>query len=250
MADKLKILISEKNSRIVDSYTACYADKPVQLYFCIADGRILLENIEKYKPDVVICDVFMRGLDAIAVKEIADSYSTPPSVFMIASAYENDDIIKRVLNAGFNYYFIKPFDINAVYNRIISAIGNPTENNLPATLDIQISKHLQKLEMPSHLNGCNYLKYAIKLVAEHPYYINSMTRKLYPKTAEKFDTTASRVERSIRTAIETAWERAETDIKETYFPYYAANYTKPSNSEFIAHIADIVRNSFTTEISC
>ena len=247
MAKNIKILISEKNERIIESIIDYFSDKPAELFFCIKDGRVLLDNIKKLTPDVVICDVFMSRLDAIAVKEQACRMNNPPEVFIITSAYDNDDIVKRALAAGFNFYLIKPFSPENLYDRIMSCFLHSSYNTTVSVVDMHISRILRRMEMPSHLKGYSYIHLAVKLVIEHIGYINSITKKLYPEIAEEYNTTASRVERSIRTAIETAWSRAPKEVLEQYFPYYAHNYIKPPNGEFIAYIADIVRSTITYE---
>ncbi len=250
MAKIIKILISEKNERIIESISEYFSDKPVELMFCPKNGQAVLDNINKYHPDVVVCDVFMSRFDAIYVKEQASSIDKPPQVFIITSAYDNDDIIKRTLSAGFNFYFIKPFSPENLYDRIISFFVHSPSHTSASVVEACISRILHRLEMPSHLNGFNYICLAVKLVIEHPGYINSITKKLYPRIAKDFGTTASRVERSIRTAIETAWQRASNDAKEQYFHYYSHNDIKPSNGEFVALLADIIRNSITYEKLC
>ena len=72
--------------------------------------------------------------------------------------------------------------------------------------------------------------------------INSVTKILYPSVAKKYQTTTSRVERAIRHAIEVAWDRGDVDVLNSYFGYTIQNNRgKPTNSEFIAMIADNLR---------
>ena len=72
--------------------------------------------------------------------------------------------------------------------------------------------------------------------------INSVTKQLYPTVAKKFSTTASRVERAVRHAIEVAWDRGDVDVLNSYFGYTIHNSRgKPTNSEFIAMISDKFR---------
>ena len=69
--------------------------------------------------------------------------------------------------------------------------------------------------------------------------INAVTKILYPEVARKFGTTASRVERAIRHAIEVAWDRGDLDTLQKYFGFTVTNSKgKPTNTEFNAMIAD------------
>ena len=62
---------------------------------------------------------------------------------------------------------------------------------------------------------------------------------LYPQVAKTFATTPSRVERAIRHAIEVAWDRGDLETLQRFFGYTVSNTKgKPTNSEFIALIAD------------
>ena len=68
---------------------------------------------------------------------------------------------------------------------------------------------------------------------------NAITKVLYPQVAKTFQTTPSRVERAIRHAIEVAWDRGDLDTLQRFFGYTVSNTKgKPTNSEFIALIAD------------
>ena len=72
--------------------------------------------------------------------------------------------------------------------------------------------------------------------------INSVTKVLYPTVAKQYGTTSSRVERAIRHAIEVAWDRGDLDVLNSFFGYTVQNSRgKPTNSEFIAMIADNLR---------
>ena len=78
--------------------------------------------------------------------------------------------------------------------------------------------------------------------------LESITKVLYPGVAKKFKTTASRVERAIRHAIEIAWDRGDLDTLNSYFGYTVnTGKGKPTNSEFIALITDKIRLSYRLE---
>ena len=90
--------------------------------------------------------------------------------------------------------------------------------------------------------GYQFLRDAILLTMNEPEYINAVTKRLYPEIAKRNGTTASRVERAIRHAIEVAWDRGDVDTLNSYFGYTIHNLRgKPTNSEFIAMIADKMR---------
>ena len=147
MANTIKILLSEQNERIIESMRDYFSHKSVEIYFCAKNGKTLLDYIRKYTPDVVMCDVFMSEFDAISVKEKASVLENPPELFLIASSYDNDDIIKRTLAAGFNYYFIKPYSPETVYDRILSIFKPGNLNVNTSVIDMYISRLLRPMEV-------------------------------------------------------------------------------------------------------
>ena len=110
-----------------------------------------------------------------------------------------------------------------------------------------ITSILHEVGIPAHIKGYNYLRTAIQEV----FYASSMngkiTKELYPNIARKYLTTASRVERAIRHAIEVAWGRGNIDVIDSIFGYTINAYkAKPTNSEFISMIADKLKMSYRT----
>ena len=72
--------------------------------------------------------------------------------------------------------------------------------------------------------------------------IGSVTKRLYPEIAIKYNTTVSRVERAIRHAIEVSWIRGDWELMENIFGHSVdIDRAKPTNSEFIVTIADKLR---------
>ena len=105
-----------------------------------------------------------------------------------------------------------------------------------------VTEILHQIGVPAHIKGYQFLRDAILMTMENQDYINSVTKRLYPEIAKRNGTTASRVERAIRHAIEVAWDRGDVDTLNSYFGYTIHNLRgKPTNSEFIAMIADKMR---------
>ena len=116
------------------------------------------------------------------------------------------------------------------------------ETAVSADPEDMIREVLLELGAPDHLAGHPYLVQGILLVMEDRNYMNNVMYGLYPRLAELFDSTPSRIERSIRHVIEVAWNRGDLDVLEKYFGNtVSASKGKPTNSEFIARVANIVR---------
>jgi two-component system response regulator (stage 0 sporulation protein A) len=106
-------------------------------------------------------------------------------------------------------------------------------------LETRISSTLKRLGMPTHIKGYGYVRTAIAMVHEDRDMLGKVTGALYPNIAREYGTTGSRVERAIRHAIEVAWIRGDTNFTNELFKYTVSyNKSKPTNSEFIALLAD------------
>lgn len=244
MNSNLKILFSEQNPRIIRGCRHYFADKDVQVEFCEKDGNKLLRKIEEYNPDVVFTDVFLSGLDAIAVREKAMGLERKPKLFFATCSFDNDDTVRQVMQAGFNYYFLKPYSFDVAYSRIKSLLNIRQEHVEDNDLETKVTAILHNMGVPAHIKGYVFLRQSIIMAIEEPEVIGLVTKRLYPDIAKMNNTTASRVERAIRHAIEVAWDRGNVDVLNDYFGYTINNMRgKPTNSEFIAMISDKVRLS-------
>ena len=214
--EKLNVAIADDNERMVDLLsTLVKGDKELELVGQAADGQEIYKIIKEKEPDVVLLDIIMPKMDGITVME---KLNEDPSVrkrpaFIIISAVGQERIIEDAFRLGACYYIMKPFD------NIIHEIG-----------------------VPAHIKGYQYLRDAIMMSVEDMEMLNSITKILYPTIAKKHQTTPSRVERAIRHAIEVAWSRGKMDTIDALFGYTVSNGKgKPTNSEFIALIADKIR---------
>ena len=219
---------------------------------CDKSGTKLLEKIKSEKPDVVLADIFMQNLDILGVLDAihkTDAASRP--MVMAMSSFDNPRLEKETLEAGASYYFLKPFDINTMAERIIRLSGWRNEispvvvkDNVVTDpeLELMVTEIIHQIGVPAHIKGYHYLREAIILSVKNSEIINSVTKLLYPTVAKHHGTTSSRVERAIRHAIEVAWDRGDIDVLNSYFGYTIQNDRgKPTNSEFIAMISDKLR---------
>ena len=104
-----------------------------------------------------------------------------------------------------------------------------------------ITSIIKELGIPANLTGYHYARCAIELMIDDINLMKSITGSLYPKIAQRFNTTVSRIERGIRTAIETGWSRANEDMTTQLFGYsISSEKGKPTNSEFIVTVADYI----------
>ena len=157
-------------------------------------------------------------------------------------------------HAGADLCLLKPYNMESLCQHIESLLANRSapktvdnqeaEKKNPEAQDIetQVTRIIHQIGVPAHIKGYQYLRTAILLTIRDSDMINSVTKVLYPSVAKKYQTTTSRVERAIRHAIEVAWDRGDVDTLNSYFGYTIQNNRgKPTNSEFIAMIADNLR---------
>lgn len=212
------------------------------------DGRSVVDAVLQTRPDVLILSTFMRNLDAIGVLNALKSYRQTHALCVFVSMQkENRTLEKEILAAGADFYFVLPFDVALLIQRIeqlsqrgdASASGAPDEERKLALIVTDI---MREIGVPAHIKGFEYLREAILLTVRDPGLMHAVTKVLYPTVAKKNKTTASRVERAIRHAIEVAWDRGDVDVLSSYFGYTIQNSRgKPTNSEFIAMISDRLR---------
>ena len=257
MGKKLKVVIAENGTELGKSCEKALKGYGMDVIMCEKDGSLLLEKIRTEKPDVVLADIFMQNQDILGVlDEIKKTDTKERPMIMAMSSFDNPRLEKETLNAGASYYFLKPFDINAMAERIIRLSGWRNEispvvvkDNVVTDpeLELMVTEIIHQIGVPAHIKGYHYLREAIILSVKNSEIINSVTKLLYPTVAKNHGTTSSRVERAIRHAIEVAWNRGQIESMENIFGYTVnSNRGKPTNSEFIAMIADKLRLEIKT----
>ena len=183
------------------------------------------------RPQVVLLDAFMPGLDALAVKQRYNAAGERHTSFFVTGAFQSEEMVQELLDEGFAYYFVKPFDESVLAARVLKAASGQEKHLLHTSVDsdeLTVTEILHQIGVPAHIKGYQFLRDAILLTMNEPEYINAVTKRLYPEIAKKNGTTASRVER--------------VDTLNSYFGYTIHNLRgKPTNSEFIAMIADKMR---------
>jgi len=264
--DKIKVLIADDNNDFamtLNSYLV--KEEDMEIVYIAKDGNEAYDAIIEHKPDVVLLDVIMPHLDGLGVLEklqYAELERMPLCIML--SAVGQDKITQKAVSLGAEYYIVKPFDINLLIKRIKefkyyqpgSFKGNfanreikpqyielaPEAKKDEENLEALVTNIIHEVGVPAHIKGYQYLREAIMMVVNDIDVINQITKQLYPDIANKYKTTPSRVERAIRHAIEVAWGRGQTDTVENIFGYtVSAAKGKPTNSEFIAMIADKLR---------
>ncbi len=226
-------------------------EEGIELSGLAGDGETLLRLIEEKQPDVVLMDMILPKLDGYGVlRSLAQREGCRPAVIVL-SAFANDRVISDAASLGAYYFITKPCDFQEVFDRV-RAVGRSSDASrgvvsLPAAekekpekrIDTLVTEIIHEIGIPAHIKGYQYIREAIIEVVADMDLINAVTKALYPQVAKKYGTTPSRVERAIRHAIEVAWDRGDVETLQKFFGYTVSGIKgKPTNSEFIAMIAD------------
>ncbi len=239
------VVLLESNADVLKELNDAFAEsKEFTVLYAGDDGNVGIKNILNLKPDLVLVGMFLKGTEGCSVMQAVKK--TWPDAKIIATGNAHDEIIERALQHGASNYVVKPFSVANVLEIARDVLKSKYETNeiVPAkrkatTNEEKITEIFMAIGIPPHIKGYNYLREGIKLTVEKPTLINGVTKELYPAIAKKYDTSSSKVERAIRHAIEVAWNRGRIDaINAIFGSRIYLGTEKPTNSEFIALVAD------------
>lgn len=265
---KIEVLLADDNREFTNLLSEYISEQPdMQVTGVAYNGEEVLRLLEDHKPDILILDIIMPHLDGLAVLErLRELNMNPMPKIIMLTAFGQENITQKAVQLGASYYILKPFDMEVLASRIRQLIGNSNFVSSPSgytssssnnsmsgktnvvpmqkgkNLDANITSIIHEIGVPAHIKGYQYLREAITMVYNNIEILGAITKTLYPAIAEKFKTTPSRVERAIRHAIEVAWTRGNIDSISHLFGYTInISKSKPTNSEFIAMVADKLR---------
>lgn len=245
MDGTVSLLIADANEEYRHQFIEMLQGEPdFEIMGETGDGMVLLDQLQTLRPDVVVMEIVLGTIDGIEVLErLARLEPDYRPKILILSSYARGGMADLAASLGADHYMAKPCRPSAVCQRIrqiafFSAVPTPSQEG-SRSLESMVTSIIHEVGVPAHIKGYQYLREAIILAVEDMDVINAVTKVLYPEVAKRFGTTASRVERAIRHAIEVAWDRGDLEILQKYFGYTVSNVKgKPTNSEFIAMIAD------------
>lgn len=263
---QLNVAIADDNEKMVQLLgDIVKSDNELNVVGTAKDGLEACKIIREKEPDVVLLDIVMPKLDGLGVltKINNDRSLKKHPAFIVISAIGQEKITEDAFNLGADYYIMKPFDndmvigqIKLIRDRNMQKTNEPKKTNAyekyqePTQRDLEadVTDIIHEIGVPAHIKGYQYLREAIMMSVNDIEMLNSITKILYPTIAKKFQTTPSRVERAIRHAIEVAWSRGKMDTIDELFGYTINNGKgKPTNSEFIALIADKIRLEYRSK---
>ena len=243
-----KIMIADNCEEFAAGLKTAMENVPnSQVVGVAADGRAAVDMLDRTKPDVLIMDLLLPEVDGITVLRKA-AEQKPAPICIVVSGFLTGYMIGIATELNVRYFMAKPCLQETVAERLCEVLRaeeeakNPIKRSGEVNLEAMVTSVIHEIGVPAHIKGYQYLREAIKIVVNDMDVINAITKVLYPQVAKAFATTPSRVERAIRHAIEVAWDRGDLEVLQSFFGYTASNSKgKPTNSEFIALIADNLR---------
>lgn len=250
--DKIRVLLADDNKNFCDILKNYLNKQPnIDVIDVAFDGSEAYDKILTLKPDVVLLDEVMPHLDGIGVLEKLQNVKDIKTMCIMLTAVTQEQVMQKAFSLGAKHYIAKPFDMELLVSRINQLKENNISNNnnnkigpnyTELDLETRVTNILHEIGVPAHIRGYHYMREAIIMAIGDIDVLNYITKELYPSIAKKCNTTPSRVERAIRHAIEVAWSRGRIDAIDNLFGYTINNHKgKPTNSEFIALIADRLR---------
>lgn len=245
MDNHTTVIIADNTEEFCNSLTAALkrADG-FQVLGTANDGEQAIRMVTERKPDVLVLDLMLAKQDGLSVLKAISSMEHKP-VTLATSRFVTDYVASAAANLGVRYLMLKPCDMNTLVERLEEIRGGENQRQPAArrkdatSIESMVTSIIHEIGVPAHIKGYQYLREAIIIAVGDMDVINAITKVLYPQVAKTFQTTPSRVERAIRHAIEVAWDRGDLDTLQRFFGYTVSNTKgKPTNSEFIALIAD------------
>ncbi len=251
---KLSVCIVDDNQELVHIMKEFINNQSdMEVIATAHNGQECLKLLEKLEPDILLLDIIMPHIDGISVLQtIQENGRQHKMKIIMLTAFGQEDVMRKAVNYGVSYYMLKPFDLDRLTSKI-RELHNLNNGNVPLyevknyytnsnNIETTITSTMHDIGVPAHIKGYLYLREAITMVYEDIELLGSITKILYPDIAKKYNTTPSRVERAIRHAIEVAWNRGNIDSITELFGYTVnVSKSKPTNSEFIAMVADKLR---------
>ncbi|MDD4187327.1 MAG: sporulation transcription factor Spo0A [Bacilli bacterium] len=246
MEKQIRVFMVDDNQTVVKAVEEYFSSHvSIKVVGKANDGEEALEKLisEKDDYDIIVMDLIIPKMDGLSVLEELKKRRIDKKSIII-TAMNNLDVIRKSVEVGVSYYMLKPFKQEALESHITNAMSKSSDDMIISNKDLKqaITTLLHSLGIPSHIKGYMYIRDGVGLMYNDPSMIGAITKELYPEIAERYDTTTSRVERAIRHAIEVSWSRGDYDLMEEIFGH-SVDYdrAKPTNSEFIATLADKLR---------
>ena len=249
---KIRVMLADDNQSILRLLADFFSRKEeIELVAAVSDGTEIADAVLMHRPDILVMDIIMPRKDGfMALEELKQMEDGLRPKVIVLTGLSRDDFIMRAISLGASYYMVKPFDMNLLYSRIVEIAGEGKAGYsadtvaAPESADEEITNLFLTIGIPANIKGYAYLREAVQMVMQDRTLLSRITKELYPGIARRFDTSASKVERAMRHAIEVAWSRGRLDSVNKMYGYKLFDaMDKPTNGEFISCVSEKVKGA-------
>ena len=246
MDELIRVILATETKEYGASLNAALSSsRSISVLAAIDDGDELVKYSKVLQPDIIISDLFLANKNAVAAynEATASANAKKPALFLLLP-YE--DINVENMSSAASKIIIKPCDtdilIENIHSYMLAEKQEKFNKFMDANIEVQVTNIMHQIGVPAHITGYHFLRTAICIAIKDDNKLTSVTKVLYPEVAKQYKTSASRVERAMRHAVEVAWDRGDVDVLTGFFGYTVNSAKgKPTNSEFISLIADHIR---------
>ena len=249
---KIRVMLADDNQSILRLLEDFFSHKEeIDVVAAVSDGMEIADAVQMHRPDILVMDIIMPRKDGfMALEELKCMEEGVRPKVIVLTGLSRDDFIMRAISLGASYYMVKPFDMNLLHSRILEIAGEEEKSDAgfspdaPESADEEITNLFLTIGIPAHIKGYAYLREAVHMVMQDRTLLSRITKELYPGVARRFDTSASKVERAMRHAIEVAWSRGRLDSVNKMYGYRIFDAKdKPTNGEFISCVSEKIKGS-------
>lgn len=207
------------------------------------DGLEALRLVAAFRPRLLVFELMLSSLDGFALLDHLALQQDAPRQIVVSVLYR-EHTVAQALDKGASCFLPKPCELVSLIDRMrtIALKGDASPEALSFLIARRTTAVMHAIGMPAHMKGYCCVRTAIMLAAQDISLIDSLTHSLYPEVARQLGTTPACVERSVRSAIESAWDHADLwTIRRFFGCTIARTQEKPTNGEFISLLADQIR---------
>ena len=144
---QVRILVAEDEALIRLDLAEMLEEAGYDVVGQAADGEQALDLARELKPDLVIMDVKMPGMDGISAAEVLGNENLAPVVML--TAFSDRQLVERARDAGVMAYVVKPFTANDVLPAIDIARSRWQER---AALEAEVADMAERFETRKRLD--------------------------------------------------------------------------------------------------
>ena len=250
---KIKVVLADRDGLYLQRLKRCLERKgEMQVLGMTDSGPALMEMVKDLQPDVILMDILLGERDGFWVLESLKKEGIDCVCIMI-SAIDSDKLVRQAISLGADYYMAKPIQGELLLERMYQLLEQEPEQKRSVEekeeavttvfrdLEGEISVLLSRMGISASIKGYHFIRKAVMMAVDDQEVLVGITKGLYPDIAKHYKTTASKVERAIRHAIESAWKKNGPQVYFEMAGYLPAE--KPTNGQFIAALSEYFRLS-------